>query len=397
LAASLVFNCIFLKAQQKTSAENSLTSIIDGLQTKLQKDIADDTLEGSISVAIVHKNQIIWSKAFGYADRENKIYADTSTIYRIASLTKPFTATLMMQLIEKGVLKLNDPVEIYLPEIKKLKGYSEANKITFFQLATHTAGLEREPELEDARKGAIENWENKVLECIPATAIETTPGKNYKYSNIGYAILGLALERAAKEPYTKLITENIFMPLQMENSSFIISPSKKTNLAKGLTMDSGKLKQLMPLSTHGYTVPAGGIYSTANDLTKFLMANMGFYSLCTDESRALMQTGVKPPLPFLEMEGITVLTAFLFGENKRIARTALHSKYGIGLSIYTYKETKIVEHSGLLPGYSSQFSFDTKSQYGVILLRNYTEGKTNLHTFSFEVLEKLKSLDKVTK
>ena len=288
LTVGLAFICIFVKAQQITSPENSFTSFINGLETKLQKDIADDSIGGSISVAIIHKNQIIWSKAFGYADRENKIYADTSTIYRIASLTKPFTATLMMQLVDKGVLKLDDPVEIYLPEIKKLKGYSEDRKITFFQLGTHTAGLEREPELEDSREGAFENWQNNVLECIPATAIKTTPGKNYKYSNIGYAILGLALERAAKEPYTKLITENIFMPLQMENSTFIITPSRKTNLAKGLTMDSGKVKQLMPLSTHGYGVPAGGIYSTANDLTKFLMANMGFYSLCTDDSRALM-------------------------------------------------------------------------------------------------------------
>jgi hypothetical protein len=98
-----------------------------------------------------------------------------------------------------------------------------------------------------------------------------------------------------------------------------------------------------------------------------------------------MQTGVKPPLSFLKMTGIKVLAAFLFGENKRIVRTVLHSKYGIGLSVYEYKHTKIVEHSGLVSGYSSQFSFDAGSQYGVILFRNSRSGKTNLHAYSFEI------------
>ena len=389
----LILICICATGQLTQSGKSGFNSIVSELEAELQKDITDDTLAGSISIAIVHKNQIIWSKAFGYADKDNKTPADTSTIYRIASLTKSFTAMAMMQLVEKGVLKLSDPVESYLPEIKNLKGYHEANKITFFQLATHTSGLEREPHLENASKGTIQTWESKVLECIPTTSVKTTPGKKYNYSNIGYAILGLALERAAKKPYMTLITDNIFAPLQMDNSFFIVPSDKMGKLAKGLVINSsGRLTLESSSSAYGYGLPAGGIYSTPDDLLKFVMANMGFPPLCNVDNRELMQKGVKPPLPFLKMSGIRVLSIFLFGEPKKIVRIALHSKYGIGLSVCRYKDMYIIEHSGLVPGYSSKFSFDKKSQYGVAVLRNYTSGKTNLDLLSIDLLSKLKSL-----
>lgn len=386
--------CFCTNGQQIKSPKNSFNSIVSEIEGKLKKDIADDTLGGSISIAIVHKDQILWSKAFGYADKENKVLADSSTIYRIASLTKSFTAMLMMQLAEHGLLALDDPVELYLPEIKKIKGYSKKNKITFFQLATHTAGLEREPELQNAGTGNIQNWETKVLECIPATSIKTTPGKKYNYSNIGYSILGLALERVAKKPYITLINENIFEPLEMDHSFFIVPSNAMDKLAKGLVINSsGKLQEEATPSAHGYGIPAGGIYSTTGDLSKFLMANMGFYSLCTADSRAVLQTGVKPPLTFFKRIGVGALSVFLGGKNKEIVRVALHSKYGMGLSVYKYKGTTIIEHAGLVPGYSSQFAFDKNSQYAVVLLRNYPQGKTDLHLFSLELLSKLKKLD----
>lgn len=391
----LVLVCIYLKAQLNETNKSILNSIENELEAKLKKDLAGDTLDGSISIGIVHKDQIIWSKAFGYSNKENKTTADTFTIYRIASLTKPFTAVAMMQLVEKGVLKLDDPVEIYLPEIKNLNGYSETHKITFFQLATHTSGLEREPSLKDTLKYKPPDWESSVLHCIPATLVKTTPGKRYNYSNIGYAILGLALERAAKKPYTALVTENIFGTLQMGNSYFIVPSARMEKLARGLVINAdGKVKQIASPSAHDYKLPAGGIYSTANDILKFLMANMGFYNLCNENNRALMQTGVMPPLPYFKMVGIKVLSIFLFGESKKIVRIALHSKYGMGFSVCHYKGMKIVEHSGLLNGYSSQFSFDKKSQYGVVLLRNYSSGKTALQLLSFELLSKLRRLNK---
>ncbi len=104
----------------------------------------------------------------------------------------------------------------------------------------------------------------------------------------------------------------------------------------------------------------------------------------------LMHQGEKKSLGGMAIGGIRALTVFLSGENKQIARVATHSKYGIGFSIYQYKYIYAIGHSGRMAGYSSQFYVDAKSGYGVVILRNYAEGKTNLDLFAIDTLEKLK-------
>jgi CubicO group peptidase (beta-lactamase class C family) len=282
-------------SQAPKPGTNNFDSITNEFGREIQKDIQADSMGGSISVAIVHQNRIVWSRAYGYADKEQNVLADTSTIYRIGSISKSLTAFLMLLLVEKGLLKLDDPIERYLPEIIKLKGYNPRNKITFLELATHTSGLEPEPELPDAAVGPVRNWENKVLECLPATAIKTRPGKRFHYSNIGYAILGLALSRAAKQSFITLMEENIFVPLQMTNSYFEVPEEKISRLAEGIANGrAGEIDRETPnreQHNRGYKIPNGGVYSTSNDLSRFILSNMGFYSLLTPKDLGLMQSG----------------------------------------------------------------------------------------------------------
>ena len=176
-----------------------LATILDQLETELKADLMKDSVGGGISVAIVKGDKIIWSKAFGYADSENQVLADTTTIYRAGSISKSFTAFLMMQLVDDAVISLDDPIEKYLPEIKQLKGYSPTTRITFLELASHTSGLSREPQLKDANAGAIADWERKVLASIPSSQFESVHGTKYSYSNIGFGILGLALSRSSQQ------------------------------------------------------------------------------------------------------------------------------------------------------------------------------------------------------
>ena len=371
-------------------------SIINEYAKKIQSDIKADNLGGSISIAVVHRDKILWSKAFGYSNKKDSIPADTATIYRIGSISKSFAAFLLMQLVEKGVLKLNDPVELYLPEVKKLKGYNARNKITLLELATHTSGLEREPELPDAASGPIDHWEDKVLESIPATAIKTRPGKKFSYSNIGYAILGLALSRAANKPFITLIEENIFVPLQMTNSYFVIPKEKTRELAQGIGNGrSGKIDMETPEREQlgrGYKVPNGGIYSTPNDLLKFTMANMGFSALLTPKDLAFMQTGKVSMLSFFAKSGLERISLFLSRSDRNQVRFIINGRYGLGLVIHRFRNVNIVEHSGSIDGYLAQLSFDKDSKYGVVLLRNYNNGKTDLGASAYALLQKLKSL-----
>src|SRR5580698_488247 len=185
----------------------------------LAGDLRSDNLNGSISAALVKNGQVIWAEAQGDAGSGP---ADTNTVYRIASITKMFTATLFLQLVEEGKVRMDDPVEKYVPEVKSIQGYADQPPVTLRELASHTSGLRREPELADRDDGPVDQWENKLLACIPATSFDSRPGTGFLYSNIGFAILGLALERAAGEPYVQLVQKRIFTPLHMDHSFFSV-------------------------------------------------------------------------------------------------------------------------------------------------------------------------------
>jgi CubicO group peptidase (beta-lactamase class C family) len=351
------------------SKPDNFELIVGDFERQVQKDIKDDRIEGSISATIVRGDKIVWSKAFGWADQDNKRLADTSTIYRTGSISKSFTAFLMMQLAEEGSIKLTDPIEMYLPEIRKLKGYSDSTKITFLQLSTHTSGLIREPELEGAASGSIENWESKILESIPKTSFENRVGEKFSYSNIGYGILGLSLSRAVKKPFAELVKDKIFIPLKMNNSYFQVPDDETARLAKG--MDGGPFGEIdvkTPMIEHsgrGYKVPNGGIYSTPNDLAKFMMANMGYRTLLKPETLDQMQT----------------------------EKASDGDKYGLGFFISDGKGMNIIEHSGSVSGYTAQLAFERNSKYGVVIMRNYNWGITDLSLRSHILLRDLSNLE----
>ncbi|QRR02484.1 serine hydrolase domain-containing protein [Dyadobacter sandarakinus] len=355
-------------SRHEFGGKNSEEAIILELEKIIAENLPNDR---SISGAIVKGDKVIWSKGFGIADAKTHALADTATIYRVGSISKSFTAFLMMLLVQDRVIHLDDPVELYLPEIKKLKGYPDAKKITFQQLATHTSGLMREPELPTAASGPIGKWESKILEAIPVTSLESQPGEKFGYSNIGYGILGLALSRAAKKPFTELIQERIFVPLHMNSSYFIVPKEKLSNLSTGIQeLDNGYLDTKTPLEEHngrGYKVPNGGIYSTPNDLAKFMICVMSNTTcLLSQNNLKLMQS---------RMIGI--------GESNH---------YGIGFFINQEDQLTIINHGGAVSGYTANFAFAKGKKYGIIFARNYAQGEPDIFQLPGELL---KALNKV--
>lgn len=312
------------------SQDNGLKkqSVINDYRNRLINYMQDDTV-ASLSFAIVIDGKIVLSEALGYADHQNKIKADTSTIYRIGSITKPITAFLMMQMIEKGYFKLDDKIEDYLPEVKNLIGYSDSTKITFRQLATHYSGLPFNPDLEGAAIGPIEQWEEKVIAGFSVTSFQYKPNEKYSYSNYGYGILGLAISRAVDRPFIELVQENIFSPLKMDNTYFVLPNDKLSHLAIG-TMKKGYEQYneiyIKEQNGRGYKVPVGGVYSTPYDYAKFMQAIMGISKakILSDKSLELMLS------------------------------------IGIGYG-----------HKGSNYGYTTAFAIDKKFNNGVILMRNY--------------------------
>ncbi len=351
------------------SNRNDVPSLITEFENQLKKDIDDDDIGGSISYAVIKGDKILGANAVGPASIDSNVSADTPTIYRTGSISKSFTAFLMMQAVQDGIIQLDDPVENYFPEIRNLDGYSDSRKITFQQLASHTSGLVREPDMENAASGPIEEWENKILASIPNTRFQSELGERYSYSNIGFGILGLAVSRAANVPFMEMVEERIFEPLNMTNSFFVVPDDRMKDLSKGLAGGpTGEINSERPALEHdgrGYKVPNGGIYSTPLDLAKFMMCNMGYMDLLSEDNLTQMQTIQTP-------EG--------------------RQTYGLGFSLYQDDGISTVGHGGSVAGYTAYFIFDKESQYGVILMRNFNFGNTNLNLRSISLIRKLKKL-----
>lgn len=342
--------------------ESKIDNIIAEFERQLAAILKTDRTDASISFAIIYKSDIVHANAFGYS----KIVklADSTSIYRIGSITKTFTAFLMMQLVEEGTIHLDDAVEVYLPEIKHIRGYDINKKITFRQLASHTSGMIREPRNFKSSNGSIELWENKTLKAISKTSLKNQTGEKFLYSNIGYALLGLALSRATNKPFMELIEEKIFIPLSMSNTYFIIPKNKSNQLALGmgaLVKNKTNNRAAKENNGRGYKVPSGGIYSTSIDLAKFVIALTGSGNLLSPKGINEMQSMQDP-----------------------------NNVYGLGLQLFSDDSISIVCHEGVVAGYNSLFVLENESSFGVVILRNYNSRKTNLYKVAFYLLKRLK-------
>lgn len=304
---------------------------------------------GAVSVAVFDGPEIVWSKGWGWADIEGRVAATEHTIGRTGSISKTFTAVLMMALVERGVIGLDDPVAEYLPEIEGLAGRPPGSPpVTFRMLASHTAGLIREPELEGAASGPIQRWEQKVLASIPRTRFQTPPGTEYSYSNIGFGVLGLALSRAAGEPFMDLMETLVFGPLGLESSTFILdSPDLLRRMSVGYSRNrqTGQISPDRATREHfgrGYKVPNGGVYSTVRDLAVFAGAITGHgpVQILSEASRRAMLTPRAPA-----------------------------ERYGLGLQVFDADGVPLVGHGGSVAGYNASLVFEPESGLGVAVLR----------------------------
>jgi len=360
---TILICCCLLQRPCLAQLNAAETTIIDYFSSQLETDLAQDQLHAGISAAVVCNGKLIWASALGYANSTTTTPADTTTVYRIGSITKTFTAALLLLLTEEGKVNPDDPLEKYVPEARQLKGYSSETLITLRQLASHTSGLQREPAKRNHSTGNLAQWQNKVLECIPYTSFQTPPATAWLYSNIGYALLGLALERAAGIPYLQMVQDKIITPLGMTQTCFELPAGQRVHLAHGINNSNNQTDTLTPvqeLEGRGYRVPNGGLFSTPADLAKFVTALTAKKQLLSAGSLREMQTVPKG------------------GKN-----------YGLGLVTVNSQTLSILEHSGSVAGYTAEFMTDKNSGYAVILMRNYNKGKTDLSVAARNLLIRL--------
>ena len=224
-----------------------------------------------VSIAVNDDGKTVWSEGFGYSDKEERIAATPHTVYRIGSITKVFTATAIMQLVEHGLLDLDKPVSDYLPEFTINTRFTQSKSITIRDLMTHHSGLPSDNLNGFYTRSAYEMPErfSSALDYLKNAYTSYSNGLVYSYSNLGISLLGIVVERITGMKYEDYIENNICKPLGMNQTSFEYSPGKDRLLSKGYNKGKGEYEVQMR------DLPAGGLQSTALDMSKFLSFTLG--------------------------------------------------------------------------------------------------------------------------
>ena len=369
LLAAVLFLSVNVVAQERSdSAKKAVQDLIQEFDTRLKQNSQGENV-GSITAAIVDNEKVLWTKSYGFIDKDRQNPASTTSLYLIGSISKSITGMALAKLVENNTIRLDDRIDKYVPEITAIKNLPGGISITFRHLATHTSGLSREADLPGAAEGPIDQWEEKLLECLLMTTFKSETYEKFSYSNIGYGLLGLAMSRAADKPFDKLIKEFVFDPLQMTNSGFELTNEMKKNLAVSHvnTRDYNLGR--------GYKFPNGGVYSNIQDMVNFAMANL--------------QTRFKS---YLTSSALTQVQSFLVtSEETNEERYG----YGLGVTVWTDKnQKKWVYHNGIVaPGYSASFYCDLVQKNAIIILRN-DSGSNDIAGLADEFLYRLGEIKK---
>ena len=246
----------------------------------------------ALSVAIALDGQPTWSGGFGFADPTHGVRATSRTSYRLASVTKSITATAVMMLAEKGALDLDAPIQRYCP------AYPEKRwPITARLLLAHLAGV-RHHSLREVMRPNTRHYESvaSALEYFKDDDLVAQPGTRYRYSSLGYTILGCAIEGAAGTSYASFVREHIFAPAGMIDT---IPEDVRTSSSGGTAYFSkGLLYKMTGRFARRTTaqsidvsdrLPAGGLLSTVDDMVRFAIA-LQYGHLVSDSTRELMWT-----------------------------------------------------------------------------------------------------------
>ncbi len=222
----------------------------------------------AISIAVVDDQQIVWAEGFGFADQKAKIPATAETVYRIGSVSKLFTDIGIMQMVERGALDLDAPVTNYIPDFHPKNPFGAP--ITLRQLMSHQSGLLREPPIGNYFETSEPSLKQTVL-GLNETQLVYAPGTHVKYSNAAIGAVGYVLEEKNGLPFAKYLKSAVLAPLGMEHSSFGPESALIHNLAKAEMWSYDGRVFDAPTFQLGMA-PAGSMYSTVNDLGRFVIA-----------------------------------------------------------------------------------------------------------------------------
>lgn len=289
------------------------------------------------SVAVSKEGKIIYSKAIGFADIENKIKADENSKYRIGSITKTFTAVLIFKAVEEGKLELDQTIDVFFPDLEN------ADQITISHLLYHRSGIHNFTDDEEYMTyNTVAKSEKEMLEIITKAGSDFEPDSKVEYSNSNYVLLTYILEKSFQKPYASLLTEYITKPLELTSTYLDDSGNNDDKESKSYRFE-GDWK-IEPVTDVSIPLGAGGIVSTPSDLVKFSDALFGG-KLIAKESLEQMKT--------------------------------VKENFGIGLFPIPFYENQGYGHTGGIDGFTSVFSNFSDATISYALTSNGTNFQNN--------------------
>jgi CubicO group peptidase (beta-lactamase class C family) len=305
--------------------------------------------EPGLSIGVVYNQDLIWSKDYGFANFEKKLPASAATVYRIASISKVFTATAIMQLRDAGKLQLDDPVSKHLSWFHVKEPRADAPPITIWSLLTHTSGMARELPAFYWNDFKFPTREEMMRMTVEEPAV-FPPETEYKYSNLALAIAGEVVAAVSGEPYAQYVENHILRPLGMSSTSVTPQPGDP-NLAVGYRRRVlGQPREAEDFIDARALTPSAGLASNVNDLAKFV-------SLQFRDGPAGGSQILKGPT-LREMQRVQWL------------KPDWQSAQGLGFGIRHVGQQVRVGKDGAAPGYKSLIEWVPAEKFGVIVLIN---------------------------
>lgn len=319
--------------------------------------------------ALVHGGQVLGPFSYGEAQRTAHTPVDTATAYNWASITKTFTSIAILQLRDRGLLKLDDPAVRYVPELAQVHdAYGSIEAITIRQLLTHSAGF-RNPtwpwDCDDAKDCSWQPFEptkwTQVAAMLPLTHVAFKPGSRWSYSNLGYVFLGQIIERLSGDDFEVYIDKNILKPLGMTESYFDRAPYFLEPHVSESFLRAGDTLTPQPFNFDtGITTSNSGLKAPITDMVKYLEFLIG------EPGNARYETVLKRSTLEEAWQGEVPVAAP--GE-AATAYTAGAPKMGLGF----FTVGTLIYHDGDQGGFSSELIIDTAGKSAAILVVNTTD------------------------
>jgi len=316
-----------------------------------------------------------WTQGLGFADSINNIIVDEHTLFQVGSSSKPFTAVAVMQLVEQGIIDLDEPIVTYIPEFSLLPGSilgGNSDNVTTRMLLSNTSGIIRDWFSAFYVTG-YEHYQgvmNGLLEWLPTREMSFEEGTMYEYANAGWTLLGILVARMTGhsnyfEGFAQQTSENIFAPLGMERSTFVFTDAM-TNFARPyLAAGAQDVMTIVP------TLSAGSLFSSSHDMARFMHAILGGGSL--DGQRLLQQDTIEY---MLQKHTPDDPSGHVFTD------------YGLGFGYMISADGfETVGHGGNTIHYHTEMIFNTESGLGVFVSTNTVAGALIANPVAITILQ----------